>query len=47
MARRFCLSASHSREQLDRCLEAIEEVVEEVGLRYSRQPLPPHIATGH
>ncbi|CAH2075837.1 unnamed protein product, partial [Iphiclides podalirius] len=34
---RFCLSAAHSREQLDRCLTAIEEVVEELGLRYSRR----------
>ncbi|XP_041986700.1 serine palmitoyltransferase 2 isoform X2 [Aricia agestis] len=34
---RFCLSAAHTREQLDRCLDAIEEVVDEVGLRYSRK----------
>ncbi|XP_060803839.1 serine palmitoyltransferase 3 [Amyelois transitella] len=34
---RFCLSAAHSREQLDECLRAIEEVVHELGLRYSRQ----------
>ncbi|KPJ13348.1 Serine palmitoyltransferase 2 [Papilio machaon] len=33
---RFCLSAAHSRDQLERCLVAIEEVVDELGLRYSR-----------
>ncbi|CAG4961737.1 unnamed protein product [Parnassius apollo] len=34
---RFCLSAAHSREQLDACLAAIQEVVEELGLQYSRR----------
>ncbi|CAK1549302.1 unnamed protein product [Leptosia nina] len=34
---RFCLSAAHTREQLDECLEAIEAVVDELGLRYSRR----------
>ncbi|CAG5019799.1 unnamed protein product [Parnassius apollo] len=34
---RFCLSAAHSREQLDTCLAAIQEVVEELGLQYSRR----------
>ncbi|CAH0714031.1 unnamed protein product, partial [Brenthis ino] len=34
---RFCLSAAHTREQLDYCLDAIEAVVDELGLRYSRQ----------
>ncbi|CAG4967019.1 unnamed protein product [Colias eurytheme] len=34
---RFCLSAAHTREQLDECLAAIEAVVDELGLRYSRQ----------
>lgn len=38
---RFCLSAAHSREQLDRCLDAIEEVVDELGLRYARRPPLP------
>ncbi|XP_068632782.1 serine palmitoyltransferase 2 isoform X2 [Battus philenor] len=33
---RFCLSAAHTREQLEHCLNAIEEVVDELGLRYSR-----------
>lgn len=34
---RFCLSAAHTREQLDECLAAVEAVVDEVGLRYSRR----------
>ncbi|CAG9578062.1 unnamed protein product [Danaus chrysippus] len=34
---RFCLSAAHSRAQIDRCLDSIEAVVQEVGLRYSRR----------
>lgn len=34
---RFCLSAAHTREHLDKCLDAIEEVVHEVGLQYSRK----------
>ncbi|XP_050669710.1 serine palmitoyltransferase 2 isoform X2 [Leptidea sinapis] len=34
---RFCLSAAHTREELDQCLAAIEEVVNELGLRYSRR----------
>lgn len=34
---RFCLSASHSRAQLDECVEAVRQVVDELGLRYSRQ----------
>ncbi|KAI5633242.1 aminotransferase class I and II domain-containing protein [Phthorimaea operculella] len=38
---RFCLSAAHTREQLDTCLAAIEDVVDEVGLRYSRKPRQP------
>ncbi|KAF9411706.1 hypothetical protein HW555_009572 [Spodoptera exigua] len=34
---RFCLSASHSREQLQRCVEAVARAVRELGLDYSRQ----------
>ncbi|XP_047018932.1 serine palmitoyltransferase 2 isoform X1 [Helicoverpa zea] len=34
---RFCLSASHSREQLDACLAAVRDVVQELGLAYSRR----------
>ncbi|XP_028170141.1 serine palmitoyltransferase 3 [Ostrinia furnacalis] len=35
---RFCLSAGHTREQLDRCLAAVDEVASELGLRYARAP---------
>lgn len=34
---RFCLSASHSRAQLERCVEAVARAVRELGLDYSRQ----------
>ncbi|XP_039751157.1 serine palmitoyltransferase 2 isoform X2 [Pararge aegeria] len=37
---RFCLSAAHSRDQLDRCLDAIEQVADELGLRYARRAAP-------
>ncbi|CAD0199623.1 unnamed protein product [Chrysodeixis includens] len=33
---RFCLSASHSRAQLDACVAAVRDVADELGLRYSR-----------
>ncbi|XP_063533668.1 serine palmitoyltransferase 3-like [Cydia strobilella] len=33
---RFCISAAHTREQLDKALAAIEDVADELGLRYSR-----------
>jgi hypothetical protein len=39
---RFCLSAGHTREQLDECLAAIRDVVDELGLRYSRLPPLAH-----
>ncbi|ENN71537.1 serine palmitoyltransferase 2 [Dendroctonus ponderosae] len=35
---RICLSAGHTKEQLDYALEVIEEVADEIGLRYSRKP---------
>lgn len=34
---RFCLSAAHTREQLDAALAAIGDVVHELGLAYSRR----------
>ncbi|KAL7057102.1 hypothetical protein AAHC03_019496 [Spirometra sp. Aus1] len=37
---RFCISAGHTREMLDKALTIIEEVVEEVGIRNSRLALP-------
>lgn len=33
---RFCLSSAHSRAQLDTALDAIRDVVAELGLAYSR-----------
>ncbi|XP_020290705.1 serine palmitoyltransferase 2 [Pseudomyrmex gracilis] len=35
---RFCLSAAHTKEQLDYVLSHIEEIVSTLGLRYSRKP---------
>lgn len=38
---RFCLSAAHTKEQLDYALDVIEEVSEDLGLKYSRKPHDP------
>ncbi|XP_057661157.1 serine palmitoyltransferase 2 isoform X2 [Diorhabda carinulata] len=38
---RICLSASHTKEQLDYALEVIEKVADEIGLRYSRKARDP------
>lgn len=35
---RFCLSAAHTKEQLDYALEVIDEISDELGLKYSRKP---------
>lgn len=35
---RFCLSASHTKEQLDYALAVIDEIGETLGLKYSRKP---------
>lgn len=35
---RICLSAGHTKEQLDYALAIIEKVADEIGLRYSRLP---------
>jgi serine palmitoyltransferase len=35
---RFCLSAAHTKEQLDYALKVIEEIAEEIGLKHSRKP---------
>lgn len=40
---RFCLSAGHTKEQLDYTLEKINEVADEIGLKYSRKPKNPNI----
>ncbi|CAH0407150.1 unnamed protein product [Chilo suppressalis] len=36
---RFCLSAAHTREQLEACAEAVKQVVDELGLHYSRRAI--------
>lgn len=36
---RFCLSAAHTKEQLDHALDIIYDVVEKLGLKYSRKPI--------
>lgn len=35
---RFCLSAAHTKEQIDYALQVVDEVSDELGLRYSRKP---------
>lgn len=39
---RFCLSAAHTKEQLDYALEVIEEVSDDLGLKYSRKKRDPN-----
>lgn len=40
---RFCLSAAHTKEQLDYVLDNIEELSEMYGLDYSRKPRDPNL----
>lgn len=35
---RFCLSAAHTKEQLDHALDIIDEVADKLGLKHSRKP---------
>ncbi|XP_066249345.1 serine palmitoyltransferase 2 [Euwallacea similis] len=35
---RICLSAGHTKEQLDYALKVIEKVADDIGLKYSRKP---------
>ncbi len=35
---RFCLSAAHTKEQLDYAIQVIAEESETLGLKYSRKP---------
>ncbi|EGD81710.1 hypothetical protein PTSG_02421 [Salpingoeca rosetta] len=37
---RFCISASHTREQLDQALQALDEVADLLGLKYSQHHKP-------
>ncbi|XP_046410336.1 serine palmitoyltransferase 2 isoform X1 [Neodiprion virginianus] len=39
---RFCLSAAHTKEQLDYVLKKIEDIADTLGLRYSRKPRDPN-----
>ena len=39
---RFCLSAAHTREMLDKVLEAIDECGELIGLKFSQKK--PHLS---
>ncbi|KAK6640651.1 hypothetical protein RUM44_012348 [Polyplax serrata] len=37
---RFCLSAGHTKEQLENALQIIDEISDKLGLKYSRLPKP-------
>ncbi|KAF2894305.1 hypothetical protein ILUMI_11867 [Ignelater luminosus] len=39
---RICLSAAHTKEQLDYALETISKVADEIGLKFSRLPKDPN-----
>ncbi|KAH8341362.1 hypothetical protein KR059_004130 [Drosophila kikkawai] len=39
---RFCLSAAHTKDQLDYALEAIDEIADDLGLKYSNKPRDPN-----
>ncbi|XP_059618721.1 serine palmitoyltransferase 2 [Phlebotomus argentipes] len=39
---RFCLSAAHTKEQLDYALAQIDEISDTMGLKYSRKPRDPN-----
>lgn len=39
---RFCLSAVHTKEQLDYVLDAIDDIGDTLGLKYSRKPRDPN-----
>ncbi|XP_034936564.1 serine palmitoyltransferase 2 [Chelonus insularis] len=39
---RFCLSAAHTKEQLDYVLSNIEEIADHIGLKYSKKPRDPN-----
>lgn len=38
---RFCLSAAHTKEQLDYILAVVDEIADRIGLKYSRKPRDP------
>ena len=37
---RFCLSAGHTKKQLDYALDIISDISDKLGLKYSRLPKP-------
>jgi serine palmitoyltransferase len=39
---RFCLSAAHTKDQLDYALSVIDEIGDKLGLKYSRKPKDPN-----
>lgn len=39
---RICLSAAHTKEQLDYALNMFNEIADELGLKYSRKPRDPN-----
>ncbi|XP_039950773.1 serine palmitoyltransferase 2 isoform X1 [Bactrocera tryoni] len=39
---RYCLSAAHTKEQLDYALDVIDEISDTLGLKYSRKPREPN-----
>lgn len=39
---RYCLSAAHTKEQLDFALDVIDEISDNLGLKYSRKPRDPN-----
>ncbi|XP_011311555.1 serine palmitoyltransferase 2 [Fopius arisanus] len=39
---RFCISAAHTKQQLDYVLKNIEELADLIGLKYSRKPRDPN-----
>ncbi|XP_048480293.1 serine palmitoyltransferase 2 [Plutella xylostella] len=44
---RFCLSAAHTRAQLDQCLDAIDDIADELGLRYARTAASKTVQQSH
>lgn len=40
---RFCLSASHTKEMLDKALQMCDIVGDQLALKYSRRPIEPRV----
>lgn len=39
---RICLSAAHTKEQLDYALDCLNLIADEAGIKYSRKPRDPN-----